>query len=200
MPFKPLIQQICDTSIEIEHAPNGRALELEPAGAAALDQDVRDYLTCDKYVKTYEEKRELCKQRIIARIGTTVAAIVHRGRKKKLRLFLNRFIYNLTTLHERLGRDNQDIYDRVVGTGAPGRIVVACNLETRSETLSKLIDILQREFDPGSKLESYESTKLEVLLDEQTLFQDCRDRQINLAGTRTPVVNILIYDLDSKPR
>ncbi len=195
MPNDSFVQTLISGVLEVIHTPKSKRILLTPDELDDLNRDVKKYLTLDKTIKTLENQRADCKKRILEKVSYKIRAIIHLRRKKKIAIYLNRFQYELGELLERVG---DDIYETVVDTGAPCRVVVTADQETRPETIAKLRKIIENEF--SGTVEPFESTPLETLVRSELLYEACQDPPINLSGVRTPSTSFYVYEIDDKKK
>jgi len=184
-------------NLVIEFVPGRNELPELSAVGEELERRIRRLMRLDKLLKTTEQQREAEKLAIYQLVGKRVCYIHHRGLRRKVGFFVNRFYYVLDRLRQALGKPNLDIFDDVVDRGLVARIILPADEETKADVGRAIIEFVS---DRRGVAVIYERVGLETFVREEELTRKARERRISLAGTREPVVNAVIYDYEPGPQ
>ncbi len=189
MATKTFSVRLPENNIVIEYTPGKGEIPDVFSSANEIERRVKNFLRLDKLVHTIESQREAEKLAIIELVGKRARYIRSLKRRRKIGIFYNRFNYDLNLLRERLGKQNEDVFDETVDCGLVARLILPSNEHDKDDVAAVVMEFAER-YD--GQVDIYDH--LENFVREDLLRKRAIEREVPLSGTRTPVINMRVYD------
>lgn len=189
MATKTFSVRLPESNLVIDYVPGRGEIPNFSDSSDELERRVKNFLRLDKLSETIASQREAEKLAIIKIVGQRARYIHFLKRKRKIGIFYNRFDYDLNALREKLGKENEDIFDETVDRGLVARLILPADERTKNDVGALIIEFSER-YDGQAEIYDF----LETFIREDLLRRRAAEREIPLSGIRQPVINMRVYN------